>query len=337
MDMEFGKKVLYYPYIRVPENEWFMRVLLYWDQVGSVVPEEYQRDSDYLGSFMKELIDANLVKPISPRDYLDTIPDFEETFLNLVDKLIPSNLHLDKSTETFKIHFEKFTLSLARELEKRELAVRESGSWYRLEKRTAELYMAYISLILGSLEDIQMTPITDTPSQLLVFSKRLKDWVQNNYENQETILHAFMNDELLLIKDILPGPSPQTPVKKLIKFKEKNYDLLVSFRRKIESLLLSIESFSDTTTKRQRLQLLQDELSDQIQEIREELRRAQLILISHALLGILNLGISLQSGILGILSGVANLTSGIYNILHQKKQILKNPLAYVVKVERGLF
>jgi hypothetical protein len=32
--------VIYFPYIRVPDNEWFTRVLLYWDQLGTIVPEE---------------------------------------------------------------------------------------------------------------------------------------------------------------------------------------------------------------------------------------------------------------------------------------------------------
>lgn len=33
-----ARKVLYFPYISVPESAWFTRVLLYWDEVGSIVP-----------------------------------------------------------------------------------------------------------------------------------------------------------------------------------------------------------------------------------------------------------------------------------------------------------
>jgi hypothetical protein len=31
-------KVLYFPHIRVPDNEWFTPALLYWDEVGDHRP-----------------------------------------------------------------------------------------------------------------------------------------------------------------------------------------------------------------------------------------------------------------------------------------------------------
>src|SRR5438034_425180 len=36
-----SQNVLYFPYIRVPDNEWSTHVRLYWHQVGSLVPSEY--------------------------------------------------------------------------------------------------------------------------------------------------------------------------------------------------------------------------------------------------------------------------------------------------------
>lgn len=79
-------KVLYFPYIRVPENVWFTQVLLYWDKVGSIVPSEYIRRPEKLGSYMGELVQADLVKPVVPPDYTYKIPRFREAFLELVDQ-----------------------------------------------------------------------------------------------------------------------------------------------------------------------------------------------------------------------------------------------------------
>jgi len=40
--------VLYFPMIRPPENEWFSRVLFYWDRIGTILPREYSADHDFL-------------------------------------------------------------------------------------------------------------------------------------------------------------------------------------------------------------------------------------------------------------------------------------------------
>lgn len=41
-----SSNALYYPYIQVPESPWFTRVLLYWDRVGAIVPNDYIEDPD---------------------------------------------------------------------------------------------------------------------------------------------------------------------------------------------------------------------------------------------------------------------------------------------------
>lgn len=64
-----AENVLYFPYIRVPDNDWFQRVLLYWDSVGSIVPYEYINNPDRLGSHMQSLLIEGLVKQIIPGQY----------------------------------------------------------------------------------------------------------------------------------------------------------------------------------------------------------------------------------------------------------------------------
>ena len=58
--------VIYFPYIRVPNNEWFTRTLLFWDNIGSIVPMEFMRNREQLGPYMNNLIKEKLVTPIIP-------------------------------------------------------------------------------------------------------------------------------------------------------------------------------------------------------------------------------------------------------------------------------
>ena len=59
-------RVLYFPYISVPQTAWFSRVLLYWDEVGSIVPSPLANDLRQVSPYMGELVSAGLVRPIIP-------------------------------------------------------------------------------------------------------------------------------------------------------------------------------------------------------------------------------------------------------------------------------
>jgi hypothetical protein len=58
---------LYYPYIEVPDSPALTRVLLYWDELGSIIPHE--RSPMRLRARTRELVDTGLVRPVSPDDY----------------------------------------------------------------------------------------------------------------------------------------------------------------------------------------------------------------------------------------------------------------------------
>lgn len=36
-----SNKILYFPYINVPDTAWFSRMLLYWDEVGAIIPYDF--------------------------------------------------------------------------------------------------------------------------------------------------------------------------------------------------------------------------------------------------------------------------------------------------------
>jgi len=40
--------VIYFPYIRVPESPWLTQMLLYWDQLSSIVPYDFIADPESL-------------------------------------------------------------------------------------------------------------------------------------------------------------------------------------------------------------------------------------------------------------------------------------------------
>ena len=55
------KSVLYYPFIRVPKSDWLTRMLLYWDDVRTIVPYEFLQVPERL---------VNIPKDLSRKDWL---------------------------------------------------------------------------------------------------------------------------------------------------------------------------------------------------------------------------------------------------------------------------
>src|SRR5262249_48314870 len=88
-------RVLYFPYINVPRSEWFTRVLLYWDSIGCILPEEsqpYERGRvrqhhhpDRSWEFTQELLSEGLLEPIYPDQAFGR--DFMDGFMRLLEPL----------------------------------------------------------------------------------------------------------------------------------------------------------------------------------------------------------------------------------------------------------
>ena len=63
--------LLYYPYINLPENDWTIRALLYYDNIGAIVPAQYFHEPEQYTPFMRKAIENELITPINPMNVLD--------------------------------------------------------------------------------------------------------------------------------------------------------------------------------------------------------------------------------------------------------------------------
>src|SRR5688572_21572421 len=113
-------KILYFPYINLPQSDWTVRTLIYYDKVGSIVPEEYFfNPEESYEPFMLELIREELVVPINPIDVLRNPWQVFDPFLEFIEKKKVSlkdrskkfiaKIHKDKlDFNGTKLHADKF-------------------------------------------------------------------------------------------------------------------------------------------------------------------------------------------------------------------------------------
>lgn len=257
-----SENTLYFPYIRVPDNGWFTRVLLYWDRAGSIVPKTVPRDD--FPPHMQELLEVGLLEDVQPGAYLHRVPRFEENFLELVHGFPRRS---DSAIRFTRIHIEKLG-TLTHELTSMGLAEKEDRFWYQVEVFTATQFMLYLALVLAA------TLTEETPASWIAGTDELASLAAFSESGGSVDPVIEVRDSLraIILERLLPAPSLGVPGREILDFKEKHGHLLGTFRRRIETLVLDAASVSDLHLREERIKLL---LKDSEQEAFELARRMQ--------------------------------------------------------------
>ena len=254
---------LYFPYMRVPDNSWFTRVVLYWDRAASIVPDRFREDDEELGSYTLSLAKYHLIDLISPREALaSTSRPFDEQFLNMLDaqEVRP----LDDSTKWERLHVEKGRPFLFQELADRGLAhMSPNFMWFEVEARAANLYMAYL---VGSLcrESPTMYPVTDSKEALTALAYP----GDNPADRFRALRYAA-------ITHALPVPSGRVSPEDLARFKERYADKLGRLRCHLNGQLADIAAIDDPYMRDIRVESVLQEIRDDVAVISEQMTKRQ--------------------------------------------------------------
>jgi hypothetical protein len=247
-------KLLYFPYINLPKTSWTVRTLLYYDNIGSIVPNNYfyEPERNY-EPFMLELVRNELVIPIDPIQTLENPWEMSRPFLDFLQN---PYFRLNNRIQAFlngresRIHAQKFDSEIFYSLEQIGLARKVDGNWYMVETSTSEYLMKYLATIIST--KLEMLPTTDSFKRSIMSRK-----FGNQNKKRETILSR-----------LIPFPE-EINLNKLLKFKDKHSDLLKSFKNKVEQIVLNeniIEGTELFKEKIEELEINKNELSAKMNE-----------------------------------------------------------------------
>jgi hypothetical protein len=225
--------ILYYPYINLPRTDWTIRTLLYYETIGSIVPQEYfyNPDQNY-EPFMLELVRRSLVQPINPMDVLSEPWEVTKPFIEHIAKNkskiekaqnrfsqgMFGRIHSDKF-RTARIHADKFDDNIFYSLTQLGLARREDGRWYAVETKTADQLMKFLATIVSA--KTERLPTTDHIRPRFYARKNIPKQIK-----RETIL-----------KSLIPFPE-ELDLNKILRFKEEHHNLLNAFKNRVEIIAL---------------------------------------------------------------------------------------------------
>lgn len=335
-------KVLYFPYINVPQNDWFKQLLLYWDEIGAIVPSDYIYKPEKLNPYMLDLVKAGLVKQIIPETYnMQAGRNFSRAFINLIEKYDISGKARNSRfgpIYSSRIHIEKFGYEISQYLVENKLAFQEEYPWYRVEHTTANLFMSYLASFLGNSDEVNMQPITDDVSNFSAFSQEFAEGRFNSFYDLDRMRIDVLNE-------ILPIPRYIDNAYSIAEFKQKHGDLLPAFRKKIERKLHQISFLSNPRESEYQLKVFKDSLKEEIKELigRMEDRNWGRIIFGT----VCGLGAAAMPGIQAIqeknwinawqtIPGLLGAVYAAYDGFASKQQsIISSPVAYAAYIERN--
>jgi len=236
---ELHRCILYYPTISIPTGAWLRQSLLYWDEVGSIVPHDYSKkvlipyspDIQFLkneGQFRAFIPDECIFRQgynkthELEQEFVEILqsPNFQSMLLPRLKRNLASRIHKDKISHVL-FHF----------LEQEGLAKRipnDHEGWYAFENHTALLYMAVLAKHIAD-GDIHSTV---TGTDLQVYENLIFDTMSDSDGVAclaTNLLHA------------LPVPRDDMPLSDIVEFKYRRRNELLNFRQELDELQSDIK------------------------------------------------------------------------------------------------
>ena len=325
--------LLYFPYINIPRTDWTLRTLLYYDNIGSIVPQEYfyNPEQNY-DPFMLELVRSQLVTPINPIEVFENPWQVTRPFIEMIesngDRLrkyqssFRNNniglVHRDKFVGS-QIHADKFDENVFYALEQLGLAEKGEGRWYVVENRTANSLMKFLATLISA--KTQRLPTTD---YVRPFYNRSS--FHNPAQKQETIL-----------TNLIPFPE-DIDLNKLTKFKEKHSQLLAAFRTRVELIALDPNIIDGTPLFHHHL----SELAQRKEELSAKMNESRFNSILYGTVcGLIGAGVGLAGAsttgaVIGALAGFANAVHSALQIEQAEDIFDQSGLKYLALADKRL-
>lgn len=249
---------------------WFTRALLYWDEVGVIVPYNFIEDPETLDKSTLSLVKSGLLTQVVPGFYIWEIPNFKESFLNYLESLGPE---LDLRQQSFEnksqvvdtyIHIEKLD-SLADELWKLKLAGKPDrgpfsrNEWVQIEKTTGQDFMCYLASTLGRVESLGYRPFANDSEckQRFIDANTPRDQVETNVRPIRDII----------LSDLLPAPALAQNADEIQRFKDIHGDDLRRFRIRIEREIVQLADMANDSLRARQLELFLLEAKEEIDNL----------------------------------------------------------------------
>jgi hypothetical protein len=239
--------ILYYPRVLITPGPWLKQALLYWDSIGSIVPQNLER-LIYNDRWMRELTDEGVFHSFRPEEVFNQNPDLDSALFielqeTITDQTFQRYLNYSRGhPQYFEIYQEKIPDQISTWLDREGFATRLDFGQWRFERHVGLLYMALLAKYMADVSQFTTIPGTDFGLY--------KDLIFKAKGESEHRLGLAIR-----LKDVLPVPKRSVTITQILQFKRKRQEELFTLREEIdnfETALKNIQEFAearDITTR----------------------------------------------------------------------------------------
>jgi hypothetical protein len=365
---------LYYPWIEIANEGWLKSAFLYWDSVRTIVPESISRP--YTSITAREFEDAGILVPLRVQSEMEEIENLTDDVIKYLDSpeaaelLIAdkiqsgARIHMEKLPSSFRklsrIHPDKLSSEVRYSLFNSGIMRGREKDWYNVDTRFADFYMTLLATRLS--ERVGTGLLTDEPtSDKLALTVRLDASVSSKVkgfrrrrgeysaegrrrEMPSTLAQGMLADLILEKIDI----DPDTPVTKILNFRNNHAQELGRFRTKVDELTKTISSDLPVEHLRQRVNdiyinevlpsteaLKQGLTKNKIKWVTETGLKVAFLSASTSSLTLTAFGLSVPQALL-VGTGVSLTASTILYNLNKRDTLEENPFAYILSASKNL-
>ncbi len=362
-------KSLYYPWIDIHDEAWLKTAGLYWDKIQSIVPASVEQP--YQSPTAREMQSANILSPLNVTPELEDIEELAPIVFRFLKSEEGLQLLSGTDNEFTRLHPEKLPRSLggivrmhpeklAYEIEYmlRGYGLSHPGDdgFLRVDNRFAEFYMTLLASRLSDSVGAGLVTSAPLPHNL---SLKVKADAHMPYltdkEFDKFRFHRHMHRvpkefgqgllvQLMLEKITLDA---ETPVEKIISYRENYASELGRFRAKVGELSSSLPSDAPLEAMQQYASdLYLNEVKPSIDDLKKSLTGSRIKWLTDSWLKIASISVGSSSLLAGVgLAtsnallvgvGVSLISSGILYNIEKDGAIRGNPYSYLLGVENGM-
>jgi len=369
-------EALFYPWIDIPDEAWLKSALLYWDSVRTIVPESIE--APYSTETGRALQAEGFLAPLrvhSSMEEIEALTDDTLSYLSTnegAELLVAepggrtAEIHVDKLPYRVRglaeIHPEKLPYEI-RSLIERLASPGEHDEWLRVDNGFANFYMTLLAsrlserigarlltplaaadrLAVAARLDGQLGGVVPWRTQA-TFRRRREYEAFGSRRRMPSHLAAGMLANLAIERMAI---APDTPIERLIDFRERHRDELALFRSKVEELAASVDSDLPAEALRQRItDLYTDQVVPAIANLKAALEGRRIRWLSDGLMKIAFLsaetstmlvaaGLAVPTALLAG-AGVSFIVSGAMYNVDKRESLRANPYTYLLSIQREL-
>lgn len=363
-------KSLYYPWIDIRDDSWIKNAALYWHEIQTIVPRSIE--DPYSLDSAKALQDAGILSPLrvdpDMRDIEDLLPDViryleSEEGLQLLSRADRDfvYLHPEKMPRSFRklarLHPAKMPYMLEDMLLELEIARPGHGDFMDVDSQFAEFYMTLLATKLSERNGAGLITSSTLPHNLSLKVKA--DAAMPSIvgaRDEERMMRRYHRD--MMPKEVAQGllvelmmekisVSPDTPIDKIIKYREKHAAELGRFRNIVGELTSSLPDDAPLHAMQQHVNdLYLNQVAPSIDDLKKSLTGSRIKWLTDSWMKLAFISAGSSSMLIGmglattnallVGAGISMVGSGILYNVNKQESLRNNPYSYLVGLEHGL-